>query len=156
MTPEKPSAGADVAARAPETMSDADVLRDSFALVVARRPDVAHRFYEVLFVRHPAAEGLFRRNGRTRQERMLAEALGAVIEFADDPAWLKANLTALGAKHAGYGVADEMYDWVGASLLATFAEIAGSDWTPDVERAWTAAYEMVAVLMKRGASAARP
>jgi hemoglobin-like flavoprotein len=40
---------------------------------------------------------------------------------------------------------------VGGSLLKTFAQILGTDWTPDVETAWQEAYEAVAQIMLDGA-----
>jgi hemoglobin-like flavoprotein len=47
-----------------------------------------------------------------------------------------------------------MYGWVGASLLATLAEVAGADWSPRLEAAWTEAYGAIAGLMQQGAAAA--
>ena len=154
-TPEKSSPGAAVASGELQARTGVGVLKESFALIVERSPDVAHRFYDVLFARYPQTKALFRRNSRVEQEKMLTEALVAVVEYVDDPAWLETNLTILGAKHGAYGVTDEMYAWVGASLLATLAEIAGPDWTPEVESAWTNAYASIVVPMKRGASAAQ-
>ena len=37
---------------------------------------------------------------------------------------------------------------------ATLAEVAGKDWTPKLEAAWTEAYGAIAGLMKQGAAAA--
>jgi hemoglobin-like flavoprotein len=47
-----------------------------------------------------------------------------------------------------------MYGWVGASLLATLAEVAKSDWTPALATAWTDAYGAIAGLMQAGAAEA--
>ena len=81
------------------------------------------------------------------------EALVAVMEHIEDGRWLEQTLTALGQKHVDYGVTEEMYDWVGASLLAALAEAAGEDWTPELEAAWRAAYGAIAGLMQQGAAA---
>ena len=40
--------------------------------------------------------------------------------------------------------------WVGASLLATLAEVAGSDCSPQLYEAWTEAYGAITGLMKAG------
>jgi hemoglobin-like flavoprotein len=132
---------------------DADLLRSSFELVVSRRPDLTMRFYEHLFARNPELEALFSRNPRELQARMLAEALGAVLDHLDDAAWLTDALgaRALGRKHVGYGVTDAMYDHVGAALLATLAEVAASDWTDALAAEWGAAYGAIAGLMRAGA-----
>src|SRR5689334_20191751 len=104
------------------------VLRESFELVVGRAPDLTGRFYDALFERHPELRGMFGRNSRDTQERMLASALAAVIDRLEDAPWLQQTLGGLGAKHRGYGVSDEMYDWVGEALLATLSGAAGDQW----------------------------
>ena len=48
---------------------------------------------------------------------------------------------------------DEMYDWVGRSLLATLAEVAGEGGTDELSDEWAAAYGGIAGLMKAGAQA---
>src|SRR4051794_12192426 len=104
---------------------NADLLRASFDLVVERAPDLTHRFYDVLFERYPQAQRLFGRHSRAAQEKMLTQALAAVIDHVEDASWLAGTLGPMGAKHAGYGVTTEMYGWVGESLLITLAEVAG-------------------------------
>ena len=126
------------------------VLRSTFELVVERQPQVVHRFYEILFSRYPQTKSLFRGNVPAVQEKMLTDALVAVIDHLEDAPWLTSTLAALGAKHKGYGVTDEMYDWVGACLLAALAEAAGKDWSREAEVAWTEAYGAIAALMKAG------
>jgi hemoglobin-like flavoprotein len=128
------------------------LLRGSFELVVDRQPQLTHRFYEVLFDRYPQAKALFKHNAPEQQEKMLGDALVAVMDHLEDAPWLVNTLKALGAKHVGYGVTREMYDWVGASLLATLAETAGKDWTPELSSAWTEAYGAIAALMQSGAA----
>jgi hemoglobin-like flavoprotein len=129
-------------------------LRSSFELVVERDSLVIERFYEILFERHPAARGLFGRNSRKAQAAMLTSALSSVLEHIEDGVWLESTLAPLGAKHVVYGVTDEMYDWVGGSLLAALEEVAGDAWSPELAADWTEAYGAVAGLMKKGAATA--
>jgi hemoglobin-like flavoprotein len=128
------------------------LLRSSFELVVGLEPRLTHRFYEILFERYPRAKALFVRNAPATQERMLTDALVAVVDHLEDAPWLAATLAQLGAKHKSYGVTDEMYGWVGASLLATLAEVAGSLWSDQLAGAWTEAYGAIAGLMQAGAA----
>ena len=128
-----------------------NLLRQSFALVVERQPRLTSRFYEILFARHPEARPLFGSGSTEKQAAMLQEALVAVMDHLEDASWLEQTLAGLGSKHAGYGVTDEMYGWVGDSLLATLAEVAGDAWTPELERAWSDAYGAIAGLMRNGA-----
>ncbi len=119
---------------------DVNLLRQSFEVVATANPRFVARFYEILFERHPQARPLFPANGMVRQEEMLTGALVAVLDHLEDAPWLQDTLGALGAKHVGYGVTREMYDWVGASLLATLGEVAGPAWTPELQAAWGEAY----------------
>jgi hemoglobin-like flavoprotein len=132
---------------------DPDLLRDSFDLVMSRSPELTLGFYEILFARHPHLARLFPKNRLGIQEKMLAEAIAAVLDHLDDAAWLEDKLGALGHRHVGYGVTDEMYDQVGDALLATLAKAAGDDWTPTHRDQWALAYSAIAAMMKAGAAA---
>jgi len=129
------------------------LLRESFDLVVERSPKLTHRFYEILFERYPQTQAMFPTGRRGRQEEMLTEALVAVLDHLEDAPWLTGTLQALGAKHVDYGVTDEMYGWVGDSLLRTLAEVAGKDWNPELESAWAGAFGAIASIMQQGAHA---
>lgn len=127
------------------------LLQSSLELVVSRRPEITPRFYEILFARYPQARSLFRRNAPEAQQKMLQEAIVAIIDHVDDAEWLTSTLGAMGLKHVEYGVTPEMYPWVGECLVATLAEIAGPDWTPAMEAAWTEAFGAIQGLMLAGA-----
>jgi hemoglobin-like flavoprotein len=133
---------------------DVPLLRQSFELVLERNPTVTTRFYEILFERYATTRALFRRNAKQVQEAMLARALVAVMDHLEDVPWLEQTLGVLGAKHVGYGVTPEMYDWVGDALLSTLAEVAGSDWTPALASNWAEAYGVIASLMRKGEASA--
>ena len=130
---------------------DVALLRGSFDLLVARQPQITPRFYEILFSKYPQVKPLFGRNSGAAQAEMLQQALVSVLEHLEDANWLAHNLGAMGAKHVSYGVRDEMYEWVGDSLLTTLAEIAGDNWTPELAAAWADAYAAIAGLMQQGA-----
>lgn len=129
---------------------NAELLRTSLALVVEKQPEITPRFYEILFDRYPQARSLFGRNSAQAQQRMLQDAIVAVVDHVEDAAWLKEQLHTMGARHKGYQVAPEMFPWVGECLLATLAEIAGESWTPEIEAAWKDAYGAITGLMLEG------
>ena len=130
-----------------------NLLRQSFEVVATANPRFVSRFYEILFERYPQSRPLFPQNGMARQAEMLTQALVAVLDHLEDAPWLQQTLGALGAKHVDYGVTREMYDWVGASLLATLAEVAGQAWTPELQAAWGEAYGAIVSLMLARAGA---
>jgi hemoglobin-like flavoprotein len=127
------------------------MLRASLNLVLEREPNMTARFYDILFARHPEARQMFERNSREKQAKMLAAALIAVMDHLDDAPWLEATLSALGERHRGYGVRDEMYPWVGDALIAAIAAISGDDWTSEIEREWIEAFGVIVTLMTRRA-----
>jgi len=129
---------------------DVNLLRESFQLVLERNPTLTSSFYDVLFERYPEARPLFSRSLRNVQEKMLGQALGAVMDHLEDAPWLTQTLGEMGARHVGYGVTPEMYDWVGDALLRTLAATAGNDWTPALEQNWGEAYGVIVALMRAG------
>ncbi|MEM6994245.1 MAG: globin domain-containing protein [Myxococcota bacterium] len=130
-----------------------ELLRSSFALVVEREPELTRRFYEIFFADYPQVRSLFGRRSERAQQEMLRDALAAVIEHLEDGEWLTDTLGELGRKHTGYGVTTPMYDWVGASLLKTLAEVAGDAWSDELAAAWAEAYGVIASAMQAGAKA---
>ncbi len=127
------------------------LLRSSFDLVVERAPDVTARFYVNLFSLYPQTREMFSPTRQKEQESMLTQALVAVLDHLEDAPWLTTTLRSMGAKHVGYGVTDEMYDWVGHSLLLTLEQVAEDAWNDELKEAWTGAYGAIAGLMKEGA-----
>ena len=126
---------------------DVVLLRDSFNLVATTNPRITTRFYEILFERYPQTQAMFPVANRARQAEMLTGALVAVMDHLDDAPWLTDTLGALGEKHLDYGVTREMYDWVGACLLAALAETAADKWNRQLEAAWAEAYGAIVSLM---------
>ncbi len=131
---------------------DVALLRESFQLVAERSPQITGRFYAIFFERFPQVRPMFGKD-TSRQEKMLTDALVAVLDHLEDAPWLEQTLGTLGVKHLEYGVTFQMYDQVGIALLATLAEVAGDDWTPAVHDQWTLAYGAITGMMQAGAAA---
>lgn len=129
---------------------DVEMLRSSFNVALERQPNLTHVFYDELFARYPAARSLFDQTDMAAQETMLAQALVAVMDHLEDVPWLQSTLAGLGAKHAGYGVTGEMYNWVGESLIATLARANGQGWTAAHTKGWQEAYGAIVPMMLSG------
>lgn len=130
---------------------DVTALRASFELVIDREPQLTRRFYENLFERYPQLAPLFDPARMAEQQKMLSEALVAVLDHLEDPPWLEHHLAGLGARHVEYGVTAEMYDQVGAALVTTLAEVAGDRWSTDYATAWLEAFGAIRAMMLAGA-----
>lgn len=136
-------------------MSTIALISENLEFVAGKNPDLIAGFYERLFTRYPQAKALFGRNSSENQQKMLTEALVAVVAHAEDSAWLTKTLTALGRKHVEYGVKDEMYDWVRECLVDTFEAESGERWTAELGDAWHSVLKSVNDLALQGAAQAR-
>jgi hemoglobin-like flavoprotein len=130
---------------------DIELLRENFNLVLEKSPNLTTRLYEILFERYPQVKPLFARRSPAAHERMVTQALIAVVNNLEDTKWLHDTLFALGARHVNYGLTDEMYGWAGSALLLALAEASGDAWTPRVEDAWVQAYDIIVQMMLEGA-----
>ena len=81
---------------------------------------------------------------------MLLATLVLLRKSLRDLGAIVAKLRQLGARHVHYGARPEHYPVVGAVLIASMAEIAGDGWRPEHERAWAAAFDVVAGAMLDG------
>jgi hemoglobin-like flavoprotein len=126
----------------------------TFALVVPIRDQAAEIFYARLFELDPTLKKLFRSDMK-EQGRKLMATLATVVSGLGNPKSILPAVEALGHKHVGYGVEDRHYDTVGAALIWTLEQGLGKDLTPDVKDAWSAAYTLLAGVMKGAAKKAR-
>ena len=131
---------------------DLQALEESFDLVAPRGDELMDTFYARLFAAAPAVKPLFAGTDLRRQKGMLLGALVLLRKSLRDLGAIVPKLRELGARHVDYGARPEHYPVVGAVLIASMAEIAGDAWRPEYERAWAAAFDVVAGAMLDGAS----
>jgi hypothetical protein len=60
----------------------------------------------------------------------------------------------LGQRHLSYGVLESHYPIVGETLLQTFEQELGENWTDDYAAAWSEVYSNAARIMQEGAAKA--
>jgi hemoglobin-like flavoprotein len=121
-------------------------LSTSLQRILEREPHLPGRFYDVLFRLHPALAQMF--GDRKRQETMLARMLVAIVDRYEDRPWVEEQLATLGQRHKRLKLTPETYARFNTALLVTLEEAAGEEWTPDVERMWTAALDDISALMQ--------
>jgi nitric oxide dioxygenase len=126
----------------------------SFSLVVPIKEQAAQIFYDRLFSVDPSLKKLFKGDMK-EQGKKLMSALALVVAGLANPQSILPRVEELGRKHVGYGVEDRHYDTVGGALLWTLEKGLGDKFTPDVKDAWTAAYTLLATVMKDAAKKAR-
>ena len=129
-----------------------DALETSFDLVAPRGDELMDVFYARLFEAAPAVKPLFAHTDLRKQKIMLLRVLGLLRRSLRDLDPIVPILHDLGARHVAYGAQPEHYPVVGGVLIASMAEVAGDAWRPEYERAWAAAFDVVAGAMLDGAA----
>ena len=130
---------------------DLEALETSFDLIAPRGDELMDVFYARLFATAPVVKPLFAGTDMARQKSMLLRALVLLRKSLRDLGAVVPKLHELGARHVAYGARPEYYPVVGSVLIASMAEVAGDAWTPEFERAWAAAFDVVAGAMLEGA-----
>ncbi|MDX5436051.1 MAG: globin domain-containing protein [Pontibacter sp.] len=127
------------------------LLEQSFEKVKPQAQEFITSFYDNLFTDYPAAKPLFAHTNMAKQGDMLLTSLIFVVENLRKPGALTEALKGLGARHVKYGALPEHYPLVGSTLLKTFEQYLGSDWTPETKAAWVDAYGLITEVMLEGA-----
>lgn len=128
------------------------LIRDSWARLFPIRLTAAQIFYDRLFEIDPSAKVLFDATSMPTQYEKFARTIDTLVQMLDFPANIIEDLQALARRHVGYGVTLEQYATVGAALLWALERGLGSDWTPEVARAWGELYLFIEGVMKREVS----
>ena len=127
-----------------------ELIKQSYALAEPHLSTIIDEFYTNLFNDYPAEE-LFKNTNIEHQKTLLSSALNQIIKDIDNTTSLSIFLKNMGARHTKYGVEEEHYDWVGASLLKAFAEVLGDVWTDELNEQWALIYNFIAGSMIEGA-----
>jgi hemoglobin-like flavoprotein len=118
------------------------LVQSSFQALAPEAEAVANTFYNRLFTLQPTLRLMFPLD-LTDQKRKLMATLQVAISSLTKLDVLIPALTALGRKHAEYGVRDEHYNLVGAALLWTLEQHLKGDFDAEVETAWSEMYKIV-------------
>ena len=122
------------------------LVQASFAKVVPIAGTAADLFYARLFEIAPDVRGMFP-DDMAVQKKKLMVMLGTAVNGLSRLDALLPAVHALGERHADYGVQAEHFTPVGDALLWTLKQGLGDAFTPAVEKAWAAAYEMLSHAM---------
>lgn len=131
---------------------DIPAMRANFAKAAATGDEAPLYFYAHLFLTHPETRALFPVSMAHQRDRLFA-ALGDVVGRVDDLDALMPVLQQLGRDHRKFGTVAAHYPAVGASLLATLEHF-DDEWTPELAKSWSEAYDVVATVMIEAAEAA--
>ncbi|HZY51909.1 MAG TPA: globin family protein [Reyranella sp.] len=125
------------------------LVQASFIKVAPIAGAAADLFYDRLFETAPDVRRMFP-NDLAEQKKKLMTMLGTAVAGLSKLEALLPVVRALGARHAGYGVAAEHFAPVGAALIWTLEQGLGDGFTPDVKAAWVEVYGVLSRTMIDG------
>jgi hemoglobin-like flavoprotein len=132
------------------TLTEKNLVQQSFARVAPIAEVAAELFYGRLFELDPSLKPMFRGDMKD-QGRKLMQMLAVAVHGLDRLQDILPALRQLGRRHADYGVRDEDYDTVGAALLWTLEKGLGEAFTQEVKAAWAKVYGILTTEMKAAA-----
>jgi len=127
------------------------LVQDSFQKVVPIADKAAEIFYGKLFEKDPSLKSLFK-GDMEAQGKKLMTMIGTAVNGLNNLDAIVPAVQNLGKNHVGYGVTDQMYDTVGASLIETLEAGLGDEFTDDTKGAWVEVYTLLATTMKDAAA----
>jgi hemoglobin-like flavoprotein len=130
-----------------------EIVRASCAKLPKDKVELTREFYRQLFEIAPHTRGMFALDMSEQTERLLS-ALLAAVRALDRPQLVEDHLRRWGVVHRRmHGVTDEMYVYVGHSLIRAIHKLYGHLET-SVASAWISVYEWMAAVMIDGAETA--
>jgi hemoglobin-like flavoprotein len=124
------------------------LVQSSLPAVLANGATAARLFYGRLFEIDPSARRLFAHTDMDHQGTRLVAAIATVVGSLHGFEAVERDVRSLARRHAGYGVTYLHYQSVGAALLWTLEQVLGDALTPELRRAWAAAYRRVSDAMQ--------
>ena len=137
------------------------LLQRSFSRIEPVAEQFGTIFYERLFAIAPEMKPLFRTDIKAQQSKFM-KVIGEVVQLhlramISLPATAQASGEAMlpgafwsGKLHAAYGVRMEDFDSMKQALIWALEQTLQDDLTPEVQDAWSIAYDIVARAMKNG------
>jgi hemoglobin-like flavoprotein len=126
------------------TNQQRQIVTESFARLVPITSEATAMFYNRLWEIAPETKSLFQSTDMAHQGVKLMQTLGMSVRALHDPDSIVPLLRDLGRRHIDYGVTRDQFDLVKSALLWMIQGCLGQDFTPEVQEAWIAAYDLIA------------
>jgi hemoglobin-like flavoprotein len=122
------------------------LVQSSYSRLGPEKARVGVNLLARLFAADPQARGLFKNNAN--HAPIFNGALQLVVKGLSDTESLLPMVSALGCRHAIYGVEARHYAAAGGALVGALDDVMGPDFTPEVRDAWIAAYGLLSATMQ--------
>lgn len=122
------------------------IVKQTIPLLEQTGPKLTEHFYTRMFHHNPELKHIFNMSHQHsgNQSVALFNALAAYARHIDNLPALAAAVERIAHKHTSFDIQPEHYAIVGHHLIETLRELAGNQFTADIEEAWTAAYQQIA------------
>jgi hemoglobin-like flavoprotein len=128
------------------TSEEITQLRASFLRFIPASDAVASNLYRRLFEAHPEVESLFI-SDHERQKDKLIHTIAVMIDSLDKVGDFYSKGVALGDRHRGYGVTDEMYVHLKDYLVAALQDEVDPPMSREELELWGRLYDHIARTM---------
>jgi nitric oxide dioxygenase len=119
-------------------------MHDMLARLRRDHPTAGEDFYHILFRRAPHLRTLFREEDMAGQGMKFMTTLAVLVDKADRPEEMGAEVRELGKGHAAYGVRAEHYEPMREALIETMRRKLGTEFDAALEAEWRVLYDRVA------------
>lgn len=119
-------------------IDDAAVITETLQRVADRVGDPTPLVFQRLFAESPEVEALFIRDpaGLVRGQ-MFQVTIESLLDFLGDQAYGASLVQIERVNHQGLGVDPQVFDKFYSTVMTTFKDILGVDWTPAMEAVWS-------------------
>lgn len=122
------------------------IIKSTIPLLENAGSALTAHFYQRLFSHNPELQNIFNMSNQQngRQQVALFEAITAYAKNIESLSVLTTAVERIAQKHTSFNIQAAHYAIVGHHLIETLRELATEAFTPDVEDAWTNAYQFLA------------
>ncbi|GCE45543.1 nitric oxide dioxygenase [Thermosporothrix hazakensis] len=112
----------------------------------AHGSEITTRFYNMMFTAHPELLNIFNHSNQRDglQQQALASSVYAAAAHIDNLDAIEPVVQHIAHKHCSLNVQPEHYPIVGKYLTLALKDVLGNAVTPEVERVWLKAYDVIA------------
>ena len=137
------------------------LVHTSFARVAPIAKQVGEKFYNRLFALAPETRKLFKDDMSYQHEKFMSVVAELVnlhlrsmislpVTQLENSEAAMPTIRKLGKDHAQWGVIPAHFGLMRKSLMATFEEVLGDEFTTELREAWAEAFDVMAKVMQNG------
>lgn len=130
------------------TTEEIELVRNSWANVLAHREEAGNIFHKTLFGLSPEVRDLFKTDLKTQNQKLMS-SITLIVTKLNKLDNIREEVKFLAKRHINYQVKPDYFNAFGKAFIAMLANTLGNlnEWTPAMEMAWTKVYRLVSEAM---------